>query len=177
MAGCTLFALYGPVTAKAGKHGKNAADTGAYGVALMLGRAVQVDSIKTRVESAPGVCNQRLKLKCDEPLSNFAFNFNVRRYSWATSASTGSPPPSRTSSSRQGGGRLIVIQPRCLLVMCRCRWIIQPRCLLVMCRCRWIIQPRCLLVPVLCWCMVYMSHSPHPLPCPGLATRSLTLPS
>ena len=23
---------------------------------------------------------QRLKLKCDEPLSNFAFNFNLRRY-------------------------------------------------------------------------------------------------
>jgi hypothetical protein len=41
---------------------------------------VQVDSIKTRVDSAPGVCNQRLKLQCDEPLSNFAFNFNVRRY-------------------------------------------------------------------------------------------------
>ena len=44
------------------------------------GRAVQVDSIKTRVESAPGVCNQRLKLKCDEPLSHVAFNFNLRRY-------------------------------------------------------------------------------------------------
>ena len=28
------------------------------------------------------VCNQstRLKLKCDEPLSNVAFKFNVRRY-------------------------------------------------------------------------------------------------
>jgi hypothetical protein len=48
-----------------------------------LGGAVQVDSIKTRVESAPGVCNQRLKLKCDEPLSNVAFNFNVRRYTAA----------------------------------------------------------------------------------------------
>jgi hypothetical protein len=42
---------------------------------------VQVDSIITRVESAPGICNQRLKLKCDEPLSNVAFNFNLRRYS------------------------------------------------------------------------------------------------
>jgi hypothetical protein len=47
------------------------------------GGAVQVDSIKTRVESAPDVCNQRLKLKCDEPLSNVAFNFNVRRYTEA----------------------------------------------------------------------------------------------
>jgi hypothetical protein len=41
---------------------------------------VQDDSIKTRVESAPGVCNQRSKLKRDEPLSNVAFNVNVRRY-------------------------------------------------------------------------------------------------
>ena len=48
------------------------------------GGAVQVDSIKTRVESAPGVCNQRLKLKCDEPLSNFAFKFNLRLYTEAT---------------------------------------------------------------------------------------------
>jgi hypothetical protein len=24
---------------------------------------------------------QRLKLKCDDPLSKFAFNFNLRRYS------------------------------------------------------------------------------------------------
>jgi hypothetical protein len=44
---------------------------------------VQVDSIKTRVESAPGVCIQRLKLKCDEPLSNVAFNFNLRHYTEA----------------------------------------------------------------------------------------------
>ena len=43
-------------------------------------RAVQVDSIKTRVETAPAVCNQRLKLKCDEPLSKFAFNVDLRRY-------------------------------------------------------------------------------------------------
>jgi len=26
---------------------------------------------------------QRLKLKCDEALTNFAFNFNLRRYCWA----------------------------------------------------------------------------------------------
>jgi len=39
-----------------------------------------VDSIKTRVESTYGVCNQRLKLQYDEMLSNFAFNFNLRRY-------------------------------------------------------------------------------------------------
>ena len=41
---------------------------------------MQADSIKTRVESACGVHNQRLKLQYDEPLSHFAINFNLRRY-------------------------------------------------------------------------------------------------
>ena len=41
---------------------------------------MQVDSIKTRVESA---LFQRLRLECDEPLSNVAFNFNLRRYTLA----------------------------------------------------------------------------------------------
>jgi hypothetical protein len=52
------------------------------GLCRAIGGALQLDSIKTRVESAPGVCNQstRLKLKCDKPLSNVAFNVNVRRY-------------------------------------------------------------------------------------------------
>ena len=49
---------------------------------VKLGRAVQVDSIKTRVESAYGVCNQRLKVRYHKLLSAFAFNFNMRRYSW-----------------------------------------------------------------------------------------------
>jgi hypothetical protein len=44
-----------------------------------LGRAVQVAPIKPTLK-APGT--KRLKLKCDEPLSNFVFNFNLRRYSW-----------------------------------------------------------------------------------------------
>jgi hypothetical protein len=48
------------------------------------GGAVQVYSIKPTL-TAPG--NERSKLKCDEPLSNFAFNFNLRRY-------TPAPPPS-----------------------------------------------------------------------------------
>jgi hypothetical protein len=42
---------------------------------------VQADSIKTRVESAFGVCNQRLKLKYDKLLSSCAFKFNLRHYS------------------------------------------------------------------------------------------------
>jgi hypothetical protein len=46
-------------------------------VAHRQGRAVQVDPIKPTLESTG--C-KRLKLKCDEPLSNFAFNFSLRRY-------------------------------------------------------------------------------------------------
>jgi dsRNA-specific ribonuclease len=59
--------------------------TGGYVVLLylMVGRC-RFESIKTRVQSAAGVCNQRLELKCDEVLSNFAFNFNLRRYLMAS---------------------------------------------------------------------------------------------
>jgi hypothetical protein len=38
---------------------------------------VQVDPIKSTLK-APGA--KRLKLKYDEPLAKFAFNFNLRRY-------------------------------------------------------------------------------------------------
>jgi hypothetical protein len=38
---------------------------------------VQVDPIKPKLK-LPGT--KHLKLKCDEPLSNFAFKFNLRRY-------------------------------------------------------------------------------------------------
>jgi hypothetical protein len=41
------------------------------------GRAVQVDPIKPALK-VPG--NNRLKLRYDEPLSNVAFEFNLRRY-------------------------------------------------------------------------------------------------
>jgi len=44
---------------------------------------VQVDSIKTRVER---IWLQRLTLQYDEPLSNFAFNFNLSRYTAAVQA-------------------------------------------------------------------------------------------
>ena len=37
---------------------------------------MQVDPVKPTLK-APGT--KRLKLKCDEPLSDFAFNFNMRR--------------------------------------------------------------------------------------------------
>jgi hypothetical protein len=42
---------------------------------------VQLDSIKTRVETRNRPWFQRLKLQYDESLSNFAFNVNLRRYS------------------------------------------------------------------------------------------------
>jgi hypothetical protein len=38
---------------------------------------VQVDPIKPTLKP-PG--SERLKLKCDDPLPSFAFDFNVRRY-------------------------------------------------------------------------------------------------
>jgi len=44
------------------------------------GSAVQVDPIKPMLK-APGT--KRLKLRYDVPLSNFAFNFNLRRYTKA----------------------------------------------------------------------------------------------
>ena len=50
---------------------------------------MQVDSIKTRAESAYGVCNQRLKLQYDGPLSNSAFDFNWRRYKEVAAGDTG----------------------------------------------------------------------------------------
>ena len=45
---------------------------------------MQVDSIKPTVK-APGT--KRLKLNCDAPLSNVAFNFELRRYTKAGLAS------------------------------------------------------------------------------------------
>ena len=48
---------------------------------------MQVDSIKPTV-TAPGT--ERLKLKFDEPLSNFAFSFNLCRYVKGISGSVNS---------------------------------------------------------------------------------------
>jgi len=44
---------------------------------------VQAGSIKTRVETWKLLWFHRLKLDSDEPLSNFAFKFKMRRYSKA----------------------------------------------------------------------------------------------
>jgi hypothetical protein len=44
---------------------------------------VLVVSNKTRAESASGITYQRSKLEYDEPLSIFAFDFKLRRYTLA----------------------------------------------------------------------------------------------
>jgi hypothetical protein len=64
---------------------------------------VQAYRIKTRLESAPGVCNQRLKLKCDEPLSNVDFKFNMRRYTKAAADGDGLYPRKRLADCLAGG--------------------------------------------------------------------------
>ena len=48
-------------------------------------RRCRLYHVNTSVE---GAWLQRLKLRCDEPLSTFAFNFNLRRYSWEGRDST-----------------------------------------------------------------------------------------
>jgi len=58
------------------------------------GRAVQVDTIKPSYK-APGA--ERLKPKCDGPLSNFALKFNLRRYTTGTRACR--RPPTTPSPS------------------------------------------------------------------------------
>jgi len=57
--------------------GAHRGSQGQLGRRRLHGRAVQVDPIKPKL-TAPGCI--RLKLKCDDPLSKFAFNFKLRRY-------------------------------------------------------------------------------------------------
>jgi len=45
-----------------------------------LGRVVQVDPLKPKLKPPR---DERLKLRCVAPLSNFAFKINLRRYNWA----------------------------------------------------------------------------------------------
>jgi hypothetical protein len=61
-----------------------------------LGGAVQVDPVKPTLK-APGT--KRLKLKCDQLLSIFAFKFNLGPYTWAyTASSTRRRPPVASSA-------------------------------------------------------------------------------
>jgi len=45
--------------------------------AIPFGEAVQVDPMKPKLKPPE---TEHMKLKCDMPLSNFAFNFNLHRY-------------------------------------------------------------------------------------------------
>ena len=71
------------------------------------GRAVQVDPMKPTLK-APGP--QRLKLEFDGMLSNFAFTFNLRRYTMARWAGNG------------GGARRVSSVVRLRRMRCRCGW-------------------------------------------------------
>ena len=62
---------------------------------------VQVDPIKTTLK-APG--SMLLKLKCDGPVSNFGYNFNLRRYTLAAKG----PPGSKVTVR---GGKLLSDTP------------------------------------------------------------------
>ena len=63
-------------------------------VVASLGSAVQVEPMKPMLKPPE---TKRLKLRCGEPLSKFAFKFNLRRYS-SGSAWTSTP----TNSKRRG---------------------------------------------------------------------------
>jgi len=47
---------------------------------------------------------QQLKLKCDEPLSNFAFNFNLRRYIMGQMRAGVTPTPTEAAVDACGAG-------------------------------------------------------------------------
>ena len=66
------------------------------GVESFLGRAVQVDPIKPTLK-APGT--ERLNLEYDGPLPNFAFNFDLRRYTSPWCSCPSPPRPSWTPAS------------------------------------------------------------------------------
>jgi hypothetical protein len=80
----------------------------------LLGRAVQVDPIKPKLK-APGT--GRLKLKNDKVLSNFAFKFNMRRYTSRCCSAGGNPPTSTRSNSRR---RTALSFPWCSERLARC---------------------------------------------------------
>jgi len=61
------------------------------------GEAVQVDPMKF-ILKPPGP--ERLKLKCDDPLSHLASNFNLRRYS-VDPAPRGSQPGAAADDERE----------------------------------------------------------------------------
>jgi endonuclease/exonuclease/phosphatase family metal-dependent hydrolase len=91
MAGNLPAVLVGDFNLKPGDGGYDLVTTGAIDPAH--GRTVQVDPIKSTLK-APG--HARLRLNCDDMLSNLAFKFNLRRYStvarrWRPREASGTP--------------------------------------------------------------------------------------
>jgi hypothetical protein len=76
----------------------------AAGARALRGRAVQVDPIKPKLKAPGCPGTNRLKVYCDELLSSFGFNFNLRRYSVASCYRTRprAARPWRRTPSRQG---------------------------------------------------------------------------
>jgi len=68
-----------------------------------LGGAVQVDPIKPTLKP-PGI--KLLTRKHDEPLSNFAFKFNLRRYNWGFGSRR-----TQRSLGRRGPGQGLALVP------------------------------------------------------------------
>jgi hypothetical protein len=82
MASCdaAIKNVAGPAGGRAGEDAsdeKRPGGPGPGGYAAARGKPVQVDPIKP-TSKAPG--SERLTLKCDDLLSNFAFILNLRRY-------------------------------------------------------------------------------------------------
>ena len=74
------------------------------------GMAVLVDPMKLNLKP-PGI--KRLKLECDEALSNFAYNFNLCRYTMAVECGAGGKLyATLTSTAMVGQCRLTPSNPR-----------------------------------------------------------------
>jgi len=67
--------------------------------AANLGRAVQIDPIKPKL-AAPG--DERSKLKFDKLLSSFAFNLNLRRFTWVLISARRTSRRCQGTTPRQG---------------------------------------------------------------------------
>jgi hypothetical protein len=65
---------------RSGWRGAHAAGRRGRRAALRPGEAGAASPYQTQAETAWNAGTQHLSLKCDEPLSSFAFKFNLRRY-------------------------------------------------------------------------------------------------
>ena len=72
------------------------------------GKEVQVDPIKPTLK-APG--SERLKLKCDDLLLNFAFKFNLRRYSAGSTCAAAATRPTSSATKTRGRRRCRACAP------------------------------------------------------------------